>query len=302
VGAALAASALPWLHLKMIPAAAALGLVGLARLRGPSRAAFVAIAGLAAAAFALYHHSVFGSASPLALYGGVPADARVLTWRSAAGLLLDRSFGLLPIAPVFLLALAGLPGLLRRPGAWPHALVAAAIVLPLLTWRMWWGGQCPPARFLVPALPLLGVALATRLGESDAGLVRWWRGLLAAGLGLAALAVAQPAARILLNRRDRPTRLWAALSGETAIGDYLPSLTHASDRDAHVAAIWIAALLFLLVLDRLARSRPRVDRLFRSFAAAVALLLAIGAAIDVAVGRPARPEPPAAVGEPPDAS
>jgi hypothetical protein len=107
-------------------AAAALSLVALARLRGRALVAFLLVAGAAAASFALYYWSVFGVASPLALYGGVPADARVLSWRSLAGLLLDRSFGLLPIAPVFLLALTGLPGLLRRRGAWPHLLVGLA--------------------------------------------------------------------------------------------------------------------------------------------------------------------------------
>jgi hypothetical protein len=289
--AALAASALPWLHVKMIPAALALGIVALVRLRGRALAAFVVVAGAAAAGFALYYYAVFGVASPLALYGGVPADARTLTWRSLGGLLLDRSYGLLPIAPVFLLALAGLPSLVRRQ-AWPHLLLGLAVVAPLVTWRMWWGGQCPPARFLVPLLPLLAVALARRRAESAAGLSRWFAGLLAAGFVFSAVAVADPAARILLNRGNRPTRLWAALSGGAPIGDYLPSLTHASAREARLALVWVAALALLLVLDRLARSRPRLDRGFSSFAVAVAALLTVGAVIDGVVGSPAVRTPP----------
>ena len=190
--AALCAAALPWLHVKMIPAAAALGLVALVRLRGRALAAFLAVAGAAAAAFGLYYASVFGLASPLALYGGVPADARVFSWRALPGLFLDRSFGLLPIAPVFLLALAGLPAVLRRREAWPHALVGLAVLAPLLTWRMWWGGQCPPARFLVPMLPFLVVALALRLARPRAGLARWGPGLLLTGAVLVVVAVAEP--------------------------------------------------------------------------------------------------------------
>ncbi len=85
--AALCAAALPWLHVKMIPAAAALGLVALVRLRGRALAAFLAVAGAAAVSFGLYYASVFGLASPLALYGGVPADARVLLLALAAGAL-----------------------------------------------------------------------------------------------------------------------------------------------------------------------------------------------------------------------
>ena len=124
---------------------------------------------------------MFGLASPLALYGGVPADAQVLSWRALPGLFLDRSFGLLAVAPVFLLALAGLPVVLRRREAWPHALVGLAVLAPLLSWRMWWGGQCPPGRFLVPMLPFLVVALALRLAHSRAGLARWCPGLLLTG-------------------------------------------------------------------------------------------------------------------------
>jgi hypothetical protein len=297
--AALAAATLPWLHVKMIPAAAVLGLVALVRLRGRALAAFLLVAGTAGLSFGLYYWSVFGVASPLALYGGVPADARELSGRTLAGLLLDRSFGLLPIAPVFLLALAGLPGVADRRAAWPHALVGLAVLAPVLSWRMWWGGQCPPARFLVPMLPFLAVAIALRLARSRAGLARWWTGLWLTGMVVSAVAVAEPSARLLLNRGNRPTRLWAALSDGVAISDYLPTLTHASDRDARLAVVWLVALGLLLVLDRLAQSRPRVDALFRSFALAVALLLTLGVVIDWTIGRPtvAAPPSPAAVDE-----
>jgi hypothetical protein len=237
-------------------------------------------------------------ASPLAVYGGMPADASVVTPRAPVGLLLDRSYGLVPIAPVFLLSLAGLPAFVRRRAAWPHGLVGIAVLLPALSWRMWWGGQCPPARFLVPMLPLLAAALALRLAQSRNGLARWLPALWAAGSTLAAVAAAEPAARFLLNRGNRPTRLWVALSGEVPIGDYLPSLTHASERDTRVALVWLAALCLLLVLDHLAARRPRVDRAFTSFGAAVGLLLLIGVAIDLGAGPAlpvAAPSPPPAV-------
>jgi hypothetical protein len=299
--AAVCAAALPWLHVKMIPAAAALGLIALVRLRGRALAVFLAVAGGAAASFLLYYASLFGVASPLALYGGVPADARVLSWRSLPGLFLDRSFGLLPIAPVFLLALAGLPGVLRRREAWPHALVGLAVLAPLLSWRVWWGGQCPPARLLVPMLPFLVVALASRLARSRAGLARWCPGLLLTGAVLAVVAVAEPTARVLLNRGNRPTRLWAALSDAVPIGDYLPTLTHASERDARVALVWLVALGLLLALDGLAQARPRLDRAFSSFAAVVVAGLLLGAVIDLTVGPPAVATPlsaPELIGDP----
>jgi hypothetical protein len=284
--AALCAAALPWLHVKMIPAAAVLGTIALVRLRGRALAAFLAVAGALAASFGLYYAAVFGLASPLAVYGGVPADAQVLSWRTLPGLFLDRSFGLLPIAPVLLLALAGVPAVLRRREAWPHAILGLAVLAPVLTWRMWWGGQCPPARFLVPMLPFLAVALALRLARSRAGLARWCPGLLLTGAVLSVVAVAEPAARLLLNRGNRPTRLWAVLSGAVPIGDYLPTLTHASERDTRLALVWLVALALLLALDRLAQVRSRLDRVFSSFAAAVMALLLLGVAIDLTVGPP----------------
>jgi len=83
---------------------------------------------------------------------------------------------------------------------------------------------------------------------------------------LSAVAVAEPAARLLLNRGNRPTRLWAALSEGVPIGDYLPTLTHASERDARLVLVWLVALGLLLALDGLAQVRPRFDRAFSSFA------------------------------------
>jgi hypothetical protein len=282
-GAALACAALPWLHVKMVPAAATLGLVALIRLRGTALAVFGTVALVMAAGYGAYYQAIFGHPTPLALYGGIPEDARSAPWRAAAGLLLDRSFGLLPHAPIFLLALAGLGATARRlhPGAWAHLLVGAAVVLPVLGWRMWWGGQCPPGRFLVPLLPFLGVALACRVASSGRGLARWSAAQLATGLALAVFMVWDPARRLLLNRGGRPTRVWDALSADTPVGRYLPSLPWPDPAEARVAAAWIVALLALLVLDRLAGRREGVDRLFQGLGLPVALLCGVGAAVDL---------------------
>ena len=64
--------------------------------------------------------------------------------------------------------------------------------------------------------------------------------------------MAEPAARLLLNRASRPTRLWVALSEGTRIVDYIPTLTHASEREARLAVIWIEHIAHALkaVADR----------------------------------------------------
>lgn len=277
--AALLAAILPWLHLKMIPAAAALGLVAVVRLRGRARVVFVAVAVAMAAAFLLYYRAIFGIASPLAVYGGIPKDADGAPLRALAGLLLDRSFGLLPYAPVFVIALAGL-GLLVRARAWAPLVVGLAVLAPALPWRMWWGGQSPPARFLVPMVPVLALAAAARLAASPRGLARWRVPLLALGVAATIGLTEQPGALLLLNRGDRPTRLWTALSGARDAGRYLPSLVGPSADEARVAVVWLAALAVLLALDVRARSRDRADRLFRGLGLPIVLLLTVGIAVD----------------------
>jgi hypothetical protein len=200
-GAALAACALPWLHVKMTLAAAVLGALALWRLRGRALAIFVSLAALGAVAFALYYQSVFGRPTPLAIYGGVPRDLEGQPLRALLGLWLDRSFGLFPYAPVYLLAFTGLVSLLRKPlREWaPHVAVALAVLLPVLGWRMWWGGMCPPARFLVPLVPFLAPALACAVTERR-GVARACFFLLGLGWALAAFTVWRPEDRLLLNR------------------------------------------------------------------------------------------------------
>jgi hypothetical protein len=274
---------LPWLHLKLVPVAAALGLVALWRLRGRALLAFACVTGVLVMAFGGYYWAVFGSPSPLAIYGGVPRGiAGVPSAAAAVGLLLDRSFGLLPHAPVYLLALAGLPVLLTRRlrETLPHVLVAVAVLWPVLGWRMWWGGQCPPARLLVPLVPFLGVAAAARMAGPIRGLARWRWVLSGLGLCLLAFVTYDPGRLLLVNRGSRPTRLWEALSDGTPAAHYLPSLVAGAPDDWRVAAVWLGALGLLLVLDYLARRRGAFDRLFRGLGLPLCLLLLVGVLVD----------------------
>ncbi len=303
--AALAAGSLPWLHLKMAPAAAGLGLLAVTRLRGGPRLAFVAVAGALGLAFLGYHQVVFGHPTPLAVYGGFlpPGDVVPQPLRALAGLLLDRSFGLLPLAPGYVLAIPG--GVLawrRRRGETAALLgLVAAVVGPALLWRMWWGGQCPPARFLVPALPLLAPLVAARLEAGANGLAAWWRPLWLWGWGLAVLVLAEPGRYLLLNRRDRATRLWEALGGDPSAGGLLPSLVYAPAEEWRVALIWLAVLALLLALELGGRRRPAwagaLERPWLPALLALAVVLAVDLWARLPLGTPQAGPSPAVLGD-----
>jgi hypothetical protein len=146
---------------------------------------------------------------------------------------------------------------------------------------MWWGGQCPPGRFLVPLVPLLGVAIAALARGPRRGLARWRWTLVGLGTVLALFMAAQPGERLMLNRGSRATRVWAALSGDTLVERYLPSLVLDTEPEQRVALLWAGAIALLLGLHALARRRARVDEaLFRGLGLPLVLLLTVGILVD----------------------
>jgi hypothetical protein len=303
--AALALSTLPWLHVRMTLVAAVLGAFAALRLRGRPRLAFLLTAGAMAVAYAGYQYSVFATLSPLARYGGrVPVPmARSTPLRTLVGLFVDGAYGLLPYAPVFLLGLAGLPLLFRRGRreGWALGLAGLGAILPVLGWRNWWGFS-PPARFTIPLVPVLALAAAARLAAAPGrGLARWRFALVAAGLALALLMFWEPRQMRMMTGRDGPPQALELLAGEASPSRYLPFLSSRAGStappwepppsEARMAAVWVAALGLLLVLDHLARSRDRVDSWFRGLALPILLFLAVSVAVD----RWARPEGPPSV-------
>jgi hypothetical protein len=258
-----------------------------------------------AVAYAGYQYSVFATLSPLARYGGrVPTPmARSTPLRTLVGLFVDGAYGLLPYAPAFLLGLAGLPLLFRRDRreGWALALAGLGAILPVLGWRNWWGFS-PPARFTIPLVPVLAPAVAARLAAAPGrGLARWRWTLVAAGLGLGLLMFAEPRAMRMVNGRLGPPQVFELVGGEVSPSRYLPFPSSRAGStappweppasEARVMAVWVAALAALLLLDRLACSRDRVDAWFRGLALPILLFLAVSVAVD----RWARPEGPPAV-------
>lgn len=116
----------------------------------------------------------WGSPFSLGQYNPIPQAANFggnpLT--GLAGLLVSPSRGLFVFSPVFLFALAALPGVVRRrrEDPIPLCLAAGALALALVDsrWTMWWGGHSFGYRLLIETLPSLTVLLA----------IAWERGIM----------------------------------------------------------------------------------------------------------------------------
>jgi hypothetical protein len=98
-------------------------------------------------------------------------------WMRLAGLLVDQEFGLLPYAPIYLLAIVGFSVLYRRRRDLALAIAcevgvyAALLVCPLVNVHGWTGGWNPAARFLTPIVPLLGLLVFVGIRTSPAAIV-----------------------------------------------------------------------------------------------------------------------------------
>jgi hypothetical protein len=224
--ATLAAAALPWLHPKLLPlAGAGLALTLLRSVAWRRRLAALAGFGASVGLLLWFMAAHYGRPALGAAYGpGLSEDVSLsrLPWGLPA-LFLDRQFGLFAVSPAWLLALPGAALLTRRrPGdALRAGLLAATVVGVGASFSMWWGGSCPPARFVVPALPALALALASALrARPDAGAALW-------GAGVAVVALAADAPRALHNRADGDSALLRFLAPSLDLDAGLPSFVSA---------------------------------------------------------------------------
>jgi hypothetical protein len=255
VAAGAAIGFLPWLHQRFGPTALMLALVFLVRWvgRAPWRqlAAGLAPVAVGGLAIVLYNEWLYGQfTQSTADHAGFSNASGTLN--GGFGLLLDAQWGLWIVAPLLLLALAALPWWLETsPRA---ALTALAAVAPYLlvvaAYNVWWGEWGPPARYLVPVVPLAAGPLASwltrasNLGRAVAGLV--W------GFG---------AALTLIGLRN-PQRFYHQPDGYNHLTGRLGDALHIQLAQ-HLVAYQPYAL------------SPRADRIFAGLIALAALLLAM---------------------------
>lgn len=258
------ACALPFLHPRMAMGSIAIAIAAwLLRDRSPL-VPFLAASTLGALLYGAFWMSVFGVPTGLGVYGGAPEDAAFNPGQALMGLLVDRAYGLLPYAPHFFgLVLMGGLGLARMDSATRRErlvefVFVAAVLLPVLFWRVWWGGQSPPARLIAPMTPFLALAL----GRVWDALPRpGWRRLIEGGLvfswTLFLFAALQPGRLLFINKRVRPTRMWDALWPGGPLDGALPDMARPESSDWPLAFVWMAALVALgLIARRRLAHRP----------------------------------------------
>jgi hypothetical protein len=187
IGYGLSGALLPWLHTKYLPIWGVLVLAlawnAFRGRRGPWLRMGGAL-GLACLGFllqCLYVFHITGSLMPDALWvaRGYPREATLLSAETLPGLyhlLVDRAEGLLVYAPLYVFVLPGAFSLRRKlPSAFRLGLaIAAPYLLAAASHDQGGAGAwAPPARYLVPLVPIMALCIAAWLSESKENGVRW---------------------------------------------------------------------------------------------------------------------------------
>lgn len=168
---------LPWLHQRFAPTAVVLAVfifIRILRSRDILSNAAFALTPIAVGGISLLFYNQWLYGVPLQRSEDHAGFNRFVgTLNGGFGLLLDAQWGLLITAPIFLLALAAFPRWHRECSRVANiALVAVApYILVIAAYKVWWGEWGPPARYLVPIVPLAAGPLAAWLRSASTG----WR-------------------------------------------------------------------------------------------------------------------------------
>ena len=168
---------LPWLHQRFAPTAVVLSivvLINVLRSHDLPRNAALSLVPVGVGGFSLLAYNQWLYGTPLQRTEDHAGFNRLIgTVNGGFGLLLDAQWGLLITAPVFILALAAFPRWQHVNGRLATTVVVsiAPYLIVVAAYKVWWGEWGPPARYLVPIVPLAAGPLAGWLSHSTVG----WR-------------------------------------------------------------------------------------------------------------------------------
>ena len=258
------AAYLPWLCIRFwMLAIPMLGVMSLYILLNPQHLPYrnvmqrlgllVAPIVLGTMAFGWLDHVHFGTWLPNAgylLYGSTQPQFSHKPFWGFSGLMLDRTHGLLPVAPIYLVSIAAIGIGLKR-----HFWSTAALIVPCFAYvafmsfsRYWWAGRCSPGRYVLSGIALL-IPLACLLLERPIGKI------VAFGLGILSLVPAFVQTAVPQTRYDLVPDI-----SQSAINEFLmkrldfgytqlfPSFIH-QPPDYTLGAVWLflaAVCIYLL--------------------------------------------------------
>ncbi len=251
VGAAL--GVLPWVSTRFVPLAVMSALLIAVRLiedrsRLGSRLAAIAVCPvISAIAFFGFFQVIYGTPNPSVVYGGATRMAVGTIVRGAPGLLFDQQFGLIPNAPVYLCACAGIVVMLWR-GPRRLALEVLALAVPYYlvatSFPAWWGGTTAPARYAVPIALLLVVPAAVWFATAKSVAARTASiSALVVSLFMTATIAMVGRGALLFNFRDGMSRVALWLTPVVDLTKALPSMFQNPLPTVLLqTAVWLAAI------------------------------------------------------------
>ena len=289
---------LPWLHTRYAILAVVLGVALVLRMAAARERrlsllmAFAVVPVVSAACWFLSFYMIYGTFNPAAPYGGYTQSRLANAGHGLTGLLVDQQFGILPNAPIYVAALAGLWMLGRIHRRLCIELVAVIVpyTIAVACYRMWWGGHSSPGRFIVPILIVLGVPCAVLWQRLRGPLARALLvSLLAASVGLALALAWSARGELVYNFRDG-IALWIEAASPIAnLPLALPSLfRHSISAAWTIAMVWslLAAAVLAVAVTAVKRLAPGDDTIRTVVAPAVVVAtLTLGPAAGWTVSR-----------------
>jgi len=291
-GHGLLAGFLPWLHLRFAPVTA-LTVVAFALTRRRDRSSLASFAvGLALplSALALYDYHVAGSVMPWSLYALMP-DAELFSsaraWRDFPAMWLDRTWGLVGHAPIYLVGLPGLWLLWQKRPRTAVVVVLSILVLAVpAAGHGYTGAFTTPSRLIAAVLPLAALPIAEAVSAYGSS-----RPFVAVFALLGAISI-QNGLAYNVHLIKSEASLHAATIGGWLFPLLLPDLS--SGRYAQpTLPIWLAIVAGLIAFPVMTRGRIRLSH-SRSWTGVVAAMVVVFAAVSsglaAASGARGRPE------------
>lgn len=272
----IACGVLPWLSTKYAPMSLVLLFVTGTGTVTPVFDAIAAFAkraipyGLLLLPWFAFFYWIWGSPWPQAPYGALVQTSPLNLVFGGPGLLFDQEYGLIPYAPVYLMAATGLWALWRAGGEQRRAAIQVALVFGALVgtvgaFRIWWGGSASPGRPVTSGMLLLAMPIAAAFASAPQGSARRAAQhlLLWTGVGIAAIMAVAQNGFLIANGRDGTSSLLEWLSPRWELWSAVPSFIHHEPLIAlgHTAAWLAVAALAYWLLSRPWFTRPGTSAL-----------------------------------------